>query len=126
MLIREKAETFDDIDPNIKFSTLHTSSQGLLQRIINSVCEKLGFTQNEECEYSIVGGQTFSVKKEYFTIQGHALEEMIINRWVKLNSVKRGRQEENIFKEYVIENIISEYPEFLSVDLVETLTKKFK
>lgn len=126
LLIREKAETFDDIDPNIKFSTLHTSSQGLLQRIINSVCEKLGFTQNEECEYSIVGGQTFSVKKEYFTIQGHALEEMIINRWVKLNSVKRGRQEENIFKEYVIDNIISEYPEFLSVDLVETLTKKIK
>ena len=126
LLIREKAETFSDIDPNIRFSTLHTSSQGLLQCIINSVCDKLGFTQDEECEYTIVGGQTFSVKKEYFTIQGHTLEDMIINRWVKLNSVKRGRQEENIFKEYVIDHIISEYPEFLSVDLVETLTTKFK
>ena len=40
--------------------------------------------------------------------------------------MKRGRQEENIFKDYVIENIISEYPEFLSVDLLETLTTKFK
>lgn len=126
LLIREKAETFSDLDPNIKFSTLHTSSQVLLQAIINSVCEKLGFTQDEECQYSIVGGQTFSVKKEYFTMQGHDLEDKIINRWNKLNSVKRGRQEENVFKDYVIENIISEYPEFLSVDLVETLTTKFK
>ena len=126
LLIREKAETFADIDSNFRFSTLHTSSQGLLQSIINSVCEKLGFTQDEECQYTIVGGQTFSVKKEYFTTQGHTLEDRIINRWVKLNNVKRGRQEENIFKNYVIDNIISEYPEFLSVDLVETLTTKFK
>lgn len=126
LLIREKAETFSDLDPAIKFSTLHTCNQSLLQAIINSVCEKLGFIQDEECQYTVVGGWTFSVKKEYFTIQGHALEDKIVNRWVKLNSVKRGRQEENVFKDYVIENIISEYPEFLSEDLVETLTEKFK
>ena len=98
----------------------------MLQAIIYSVCEKLGFIQDDECQFTVVGGQTFSVKKEYFTIQGHDLEDKIINRWVKLNSVKRGRQEENVFKDYVIENIISEYPEFLSVDLLETLTTKFK
>lgn len=126
LLIREKADTFSDLDPAIKFSTLHTCSQGLLQAIINSVCVKLGFTQDEECQYTVIGGQTFSVKKEYFTIQGHDLENKIINCWVKLNSVKRGRQEENIFKDFVIDNIISEYPEFLSVDLMETLTTKFK
>jgi len=126
LLIREKVDTFIEIDSAIKFSTLHTCSQGLLQAIINSICEKLGFTQNDECQFTVVGGQTFSVKKEYFTIQGHDLEDKIINKWVKLNSVKRGHQEENVFKDYVIENIISEYPEFLSVDLVETLTTKFK
>ena len=126
LLIREKAETFIEIDSAIKFSTLHTCNQGLLQAIIYSVCEKLGFIQDDECQFTVVGGQTFSVKKEYFTIQGHDLEDKIINRWVKLNSVKRGRQEENVFKDYVIENIISEYPEFLSVDLLETLTTKFK
>lgn len=123
LLIREKAEMFSELDSAIRFSTLHTCSQGLLQDIINFVCEKLGFTQAEECQYTVVGGQMFSVKKEYFTIQGHNLEDKIINRWVKLNSVKRGRQEENIFKDYVIENIISEYPEYLSVDLVDTLNK---
>ena len=125
LLSREKAETFTELDSSIKFSTLHTSSQGLLQAIINSVCEKLGFTQDEECQYTVVGGLTFSVKKEYFTIQGHNLEDKIVNRWVKLNSVKRGRQEENVFKDYVIENIISEYPEFLSVDLLDTLATNF-
>ena len=126
LLIRERAETFGEIDHTIKFSTLHTCSQDLLQAIINSVCEKLGFTKSDECQYTVVGGQTFSVKKEYFTIRGHDLEERIIKSWVNLNSVKRGRQEENVFKDYVIENIIREYPEFLSTDLLETLTTKFK
>lgn len=125
LLIREKVETFSELDPAIKFSSIHTCSQDLLQIIINSVCEKLGFTQDEECQYTVVGGQVFRVKKEFFTIQGHDLEDKIINRWVKLNSVKRGRHEENVFKDYVIDNVISEYPEFLSVDLLETLVRKF-
>ena len=46
-----------------------------------------------------------------------------MNRWPELNSVKRGRKEENVFKDYLIENVISEYPEFLSVDFVKTLGK---
>lgn len=44
-------------------------------------------------------------------------------RWPQLNSVKKGRKEENIFKNHLIEKVISEYPEFLSVDFVKTLGK---
>lgn len=123
LLIREKKDTFDDVEQNIKFTSLHNAPDALLQSLINSVCSKLGFVATDEVSYEVICGKTFNVKKEYFTIQGHELEEKIMNRWPQLNSVKRGRQEENVFKDYMIENVISEYPEFLSVDFVESFGK---
>lgn len=123
LLIREKIETFEDVESNIKFSHLHNATDTILQGIINSLCSKLGFNADDEITYDVIGGKTFNVKKEYFTIQGHELEEKIMNRWPQLNSVKRGRKEENVFKDFLIENVISEYPEFLSVDFVNTFGK---
>ena len=123
LLIREKIDAFEDVAPNIKFSSLHNANGAQLQGVINSVCSKLGFVSIDEVSYDVVGGNTFMVKKEYFTMQGHELEEKIMNRWPQLNSVKKGRKEENILKDYLIEHVISEYPEFLSVDLVKTLDK---
>lgn len=123
LLIRDKKDTFEDVEQNIKFSSLHNAPDALLQGIINSVCSKLGFVATDEVSYEVLCGKTFNVKKEYFTIQGHELEEKIMNRWPQLNSVKRGRKEENVFKDYLIENVISEYPEFLSVDFVNTFGK---
>ncbi len=123
LLIRDKKDTFEDVEQNIKFSSLHNAPDALLQGIINSVCSKLGFVATDEVSYEVLCGKTFNVKKEYFTIQGHELEEKIMNRWSQLNSVKRGRKEENVFKDYIIENVISEYPEFLSVDLMKTFEK---
>ena len=123
LLIRDKKDTFEDVEQNIKFSSLHNAPDALLQGIINSVCSKLGFVATDEVSYEVLCGKTFNVKKEYFTIQGHELEEKIMNRWPQLNSVKRSRKEENVFKDYLIENVISEYPEFLSVDFVNTFGK---
>lgn len=120
LLIREKKDSFEDIEHNIKFTSLHNAPDALLQGIINSVCSKLGFVATDEVSYEVLCGKTFNVKKEYFTIQGHELEEKIMNRWPQLNSVKKGRKEENVLKNYLIENVISEYPEFLSVDFVKT------
>ena len=56
-------------------------------------------------------------------MQGHQLEEKIIRQWPQLNAVRHGHQEENVFKDYVIEHVISEYPEYLSSDIQETLDK---
>ncbi len=123
LLIREKKDTFEDVEQNIKFTSLHNAPDELLQGIIYSVCSKIGFVATDEVNYGVLCGKTFNVKKEYFTIQGHELEEKIMNRWPQLNSVKRGRKEENVFKDYMIENVISEYPEFLSVDFVKILGK---
>jgi len=123
LLIRDNIDAFDDVEPNIKFSSLHNADDSLLQNIIYSVCTKLSIVSTDEISYDVVAGKTFKVKKEYFTMQGHELEEKIINRWPQLNSVKKGRKDENILKDYMIEHVISEYPEFLSVDLINTLTK---
>ena len=123
LLIRDKNDTFEDVGQNIKFSSLHNAPDTLLQAIIYSVCSKLGFVATDEVRYEVLCGKSFNVKKEYFTIQGHELEEKIMNRWPQLNSVKKGRKEENVFKDYLIDNVISEYPEFLSVDFVKTFGK---
>lgn len=123
LLIREKIDTFEDVEPDIKFTSFHDAPKALLQGIINSVCSKLGFVASDEVSYEVLGDKIINVKKEYFTIQGHELEEKIMKRWPQLNSVKRGRTEENVFKDYLIETVISEYPEYLSVDFVKTFEK---
>ena len=41
----------------------------------------------------------------------------------QLNSVKRGKNDENILKNYMLDNVISEYSEFLSNDFIETFSK---
>ena len=123
LLIREKIETFDLVAPNITFSSLHGSDNAILQSVIDVICARLGFTSGEDTSYTVVCGKSFRVKKEYFTKQGHELEDLIIKTWPKLYSVKKGRTEENVFKEYVIDFIIEEYPEFLSIDFLNTLRK---
>jgi len=123
LLIREKIETFDDVEPNIRFTSLHYASDAFMQDIISSLCSKLGFVAEDVVNYDVICGKTFIVKKEYFTIQGHELEEKIIKRWPQLNAVKKGRKEENLLKDHIITNVISEYPEYLSMDLVGTLDK---
>ncbi len=123
LLIREKIESFDLISPSITFTSLHGADDIILQSIIDTVCTKLGFSSGEDASYTVVCGKSFHVKNEYFTKQGHELEEQIIKTWPKLNAVKKGRAGENVFKEYVIEFIIEEYPEFLSVDFLNTFKK---
>lgn len=123
LLIRENIEGFKDVDPNIKFTSLHNCDEALIQAIIDSLCNKLGFLSTELTRYSVICGKTFSVNKEYFTMQGHQLEDKIIRQWPQLNAVKHGRQEENVFKDYVIEHVISEYSEYLSLDIQKTLDK---
>lgn len=46
-----------------------------------------------------------------------------MNKWPQLNSVKRGKNDENILKNYMLDNVISEYPEFLSNEFIETFSK---
>lgn len=123
LLIRENIEGFMDVDPNIKFTSFHNCDEALIQAIIDSLCNKLGFLSTELTRYTVICGKAFSVNKEYFTMQGHQLEDKIIRQWPQLNAVKHGHQGENVFKDYVIEHVISEYPEYLSLDIQETLDK---
>ena len=123
LLIRNGIEGFKDIDPNIKFTSFHNCDETLIQAIIDCLCNKLRFVSTEVVRYTVISGKTFSVNKEFFTMQGHQLEDKIIRQWPQLNAVKHGHQEENVFKDYVIEHVISEYPEYLSVDILETLDK---
>ncbi len=101
-----------------KFAEL---SQEQIQPAIDSIVKQLGFDITQErVEYVLLNGMAFTVPKSFFEYNGHELEKKIIDTWPKLNGVKRGKNEEKIFKNYMLDTIISEYPEYLSYDFIET------
>jgi hypothetical protein len=60
------------------------------------------------------------VPQDFFLIKGHDLEEKMLLAWPELNSIKRSRSD-NIMKKEFLEIIIDEYPEYLSIEIQETL-----
>ena len=52
-----------------------------------------------------------------FSIQGHLLEDKIKNKWHKLYSIANGG--DNKLKNYVLDTVCKDYPQFLSVDFIE-------
>ena len=78
---------------------------------------------DKKISYSTIGGETFFVSVDYFKIQGHLLEEKIMNKWPQLNAIKKGKNDESIMKTYVLDKVIMEYPEHLSTDFIDTFNK---
>lgn len=105
------------------FTKLSQLSHDEIQSIVDYVSSELGLNSGETINYSTQNTMSFSISKDYFTIQGHELEDKIINKWPKLNSIKRGQHDERIFKIFMLDKIINEYPEFLSIDFIETFNK---
>lgn len=105
------------------FTKLSQLSHDEIQSIVDYVSSELGLNSGETINYSAQNTMSFSISKDYFTIQGHELEDKIINKWPKLNSIKRGKHDERIFKIFMLDYIINEYPEFLSIDFIETFNK---
>lgn len=78
---------------------------------------------DNKISYSTIGGEAFLVSVDYFKIQGHLLEEKIMNKWPQLNAVKKGKNDESIMKTYVLDKVIMEYPEYISTDFIDTFNK---
>ena len=68
-------------------------------------------------------GYEYLLSRNYLMIQGHELESKIMNKWPALNSIKRGQQQENVMKNFILDRIISEYPEYISMDFISTFDK---
>lgn len=124
LLVREKIVKTSDMGvAEYTFTKLNNLDDNSIQTIIDYIAAQLNLTIDEKVEYITQNGKKYQVSKSYFTIQGHELEQKIMKKWPQLNSVKRGKNDENILKNYMLDNVISEYSEFLSYDFIETFSK---
>ena len=124
LLVREKIVKTSEMGiAEYTFTKLNNLDDASVQIIIDYIVDQLNLTTDERVEYITQNGKKYQVSKSYFAIQGHELERKIMNKWPQLNSVKRGKNDENILKNYMLDNVISEYSEFLSNDFIETFSK---
>lgn len=124
LLIREGIiKTVDIGIGGYLFSNLRSLSLAELQKLIDYITLQLNLFSENKVNCNTQRGHEYQLSKEYLAINGHDLESKIMNRWPALNKLKGGNQQENIMKNFILDRIISEYPEFLSVDFVNTLNK---
>lgn len=124
LLVREGLIKTEDLGiGNYTFTKLGQLSQEKIQQIINYISIELGLDSDKKISYSTIGGEVFLVSVDYFKIQGHLLEEKIMNKWPRLNAIKKGKNDESIMKTYVLDKVIMEYPEHISTDFIDTFNK---
>ena len=110
LLIRERIVTSEDmgLERSVTFTQLHSLTHEELQTMIDYAASILGFDNSNKTSYSVLKPDTFEVASEWFTIQGHALESKIVQKWPQINGVIHGHGEE-YFKNYVLDNVIAEF-----------------
>lgn len=118
LLIRENIIKTEDIGlPPLTYVSLSKLENSSIQILINYILTELGLSSSNILEYNVQGGYKFKATNEYFFIQGHLLEDKIKNKWHKLYSIANGG--DNKLKNYVLDTVCKDYPQFLSVDFIE-------
>lgn len=107
-----------------KFTTFSELSHDDIQNAIYYVAKELNLDSEPYLEYSTQGGDLYKVSSSYFHLKGHTLEDKIKEKWKKLISIsKQSGNGDNKLKNYVIQYIIEEYPQYLSKDFVDIMNK---
>jgi len=122
LLIREKVAFTDTSISLCRYSDIKQQKNSYLQQLIDAVETSLGFT-GDNVQYTVLNKMQFTSRLRHFEIPGHDLEELLLKTWPGLNAVKRGRSGDNVFKDYMIDNIVSDFPEFISKDFMELFGK---
>lgn len=124
LLIRERVVTSEDmgVGKSVTFTQLHTLTHNELQTMIDYVASSLGFDNNNKTSYDVLKPDTFEVASEWFTIQGHDLEDKITQKWGKLYGIKHGHGDDYL-KNYVLDNVIVEFPQFIAQEIKELFEK---
>ncbi len=126
LLIREHIVKSEDMSlgRSVTFTQLHTATHNELQTMIDYVASSLGFDMTNKTSFDVLKPDAFEVASEWFTIQGHDLEEKIIQKWPRLNGIKHGHGDDYL-KNYVLDNVIIEFPRFIAQE-VKDLFERFE
>lgn len=123
LLIRDNIVKTEDMRlPHFTYVELSKLDEDQIQTMINYVTDNLGFSSTDKIEYNTQGGKRYAIARDYCTIQGHTLESKIINEWPKLNAVVRGGGD-NKLKNYILDTVCKDYPDFISADFIELFNK---
>ena len=121
LLIRERVVTSEDmgVGKSVTFTQLHTLTHNELQTMIDYVASSLGFNDANKTSYNVLAEpDSYEVASEWFTIQGHDLENKITQKWGKLYGIKHGHGDDYL-KNYVLDNVIVEFPQFIAKEVKE-------
>lgn len=123
LLIRENVIKTEDVGlPSLTYVSLSQLTDTQIQTIINYVTKKLELFSMNVCDYATQGGKTYKITKDYCTIQGHELENKILDTWPQLRAIAKGGGD-NKLKNHVLDTVYKDYPEFISLDFVELFSK---
>lgn len=118
LLIREGVLKTTDMGLRpMTYVQLKQLSDADVQSMINYVIDQLGFSLSNVVTYTVQSNKEFKATKEYFMFRGHDLEEKIKTIWPQLNRIAQGG--DNVLKNYVLDHVWKDYPEFISTDFVD-------
>lgn len=124
LLLSQKIIKKSDVDlmNGETFIDMRSFKEEKLQKIsdfvISKIRDKFSPESEEFQECKLLNEKSINIPIWYLQMQGHKLEEIIINSFPELNSIKRGREE--ALKIEVLDKIIDDLPELLSIDLLNT------
>ncbi len=102
---------------------IDTNSIVTLQLITDTIESKLWGVITDKTIVTLANRETLKLSSQMFTKQGHAYEEKCKNIWPKLKGVRTNNMGDSYLKLDIIETVIRDFPEYLSIDLVDTFKK---
>lgn len=120
LLIRERiCKGSDLLIKDYSYVQLQNITHVELQKMIESIEAELKIDPLKNIvEYQVLNGEKFQINKDFFTLQGHELEQKLIALWPQLQAISKGRSD-NLLKNYIIDNVINDYPYYISKALKE-------
>lgn len=109
----------DNIAPNAPqidyahFDDLETiAKQGLIDWVMN----ELGLNNGSRVKYETISSEILEINSDWVQLKGHALEDKILNKWPAFNRLKQGNKGDNALKSTLLNTVIKNYPQYLSMD----------
>jgi len=124
LLIREHIEVDKtSIIDSFSFTKIRDLDFEQKQSLIDYVTKSLGFTSENLKECEVINGEKYMIPQDYLTKKGHELENMILEKWEKLKGICAKGRGDAVLKTYILDNVIAEYPEYISKDILDSLLK---
>ena len=122
LLVREKILKTEMLGlPSLSYVQLRQLDDAGIQTMIDYVIDTLGFNTGNNAHYHVQSGKQFTASREFFLYNGHELETKIKNKWKSLNKIAQGG--DNVLKNYVLDTVCADYPEFISSDFIDLFMK---